>query len=198
MWVTLSVFGWVGTGINSFCHDFASKWQQDHPPHSDNDTQTSKSSTATDTTVTTTTTTTAPYISPYSQAPGGPALHSNYNNGATTFSIAPATTTITSPPPYVAPYSPSVADYLRQQQLSENQARREKTQDIYFAKLEVNKWETTIEQCTTTIADLEAKIADPNVAESEHYKLRQYQDEQRKRLTEARKISTLLTEKLLT
>lgn len=34
--VALCLFGWIGTGINAACHDFAWRWEQDHKPKTDN------------------------------------------------------------------------------------------------------------------------------------------------------------------
>ena len=140
-WLILSLFGWVGTGIEGGWSDFTRQWQSDHPSHS------------------------------------GSA------NGTTNFDAAVKS------PTYVPPPDDSVTIRKQQEDLEQQRrdeaARKQKDQDIYFTKLEIDKWQKSIEHSTTTIANLEAQIANPAVSEFERTKLRSYQNFQRRCLGDA-------------
>ena len=141
VWLILSLFGWVGTGIEGGWSDFTRQWQSDHPSHS------------------------------------GSA------NGTTNLDAAVKS------PTYVPPPDDSVTIRKQQEDLEQQRrdeaARKQNDQDIYFTKLEIDKWQKSIEHSTTTIADLEAQIANPAVSEFERTKLRSYQNFQRKCLGDA-------------
>jgi len=115
--------------------------------------------------------------------------HSESSGGSSTST----TGTGTSPAPYIPPYEQTPggnptswqAQQNQQQQRAFDEAKKQNDQDIYWTKLEVDRWQRSIEHCTATIADLEAKIADPNVSETEKKNLRGYQDYQRKYLSDA-------------
>jgi curved DNA-binding protein CbpA len=63
-WIGLSLFGWMGTSLKSWWHDFSWKWQNDHQPHSDSSTNGSNIGSGSNTN-----TNDQPYVAPYNQAP---------------------------------------------------------------------------------------------------------------------------------
>lgn len=95
--------------------------------------------------------------------------------------------------PYIPPYDRTPGGNTttwqqEQEQRDKEQKDREKKQkdqDIYFAKLEVDKYEKAIEHSQTTIAQLEAQIANPEISGVERNKLVDYQNFQRKCLADS-------------
>lgn len=71
----------------------------------------------------------------------------------------------------------------RQQQREQEQNK----QDIYFARLAIDRNQRIIDHCTTTIAQLEAKIADPIVSEFEKEKLRTFRKFEQRNLEGAQR-----------
>lgn len=69
----------------------------------------------------------------------------------------------------------------KQQQREEEQHK----QDKYFTRLAIDRNQRIIDHCTTTIAQLEARIADPNVSEFDKSKLRAFRDFQQQNLDAA-------------
>ncbi|MBU6455622.1 MAG: DnaJ domain-containing protein [Cyanobacteria bacterium REEB67] len=80
-WVALSVFGWAGTSLKSWWHDFSWKWERDHAPQ--------QQYKAPDTS-----TNTNPYVPPYRVAPGG----SSTNNTSPFGQVGPPPTDQTNSP----------------------------------------------------------------------------------------------------
>jgi curved DNA-binding protein CbpA len=92
------------------------------------------------------------------------------------------------PPYYQTPGGNPTSWQQEQEQRDKEQKDRDQKQhdqDVYFTKLEIDKWQKSIEHSTTTIADLEAQIANPSVSDYEKQKLQGYQDYQRKCLSDA-------------
>ncbi|HNB20840.1 MAG TPA: DnaJ domain-containing protein [Candidatus Obscuribacter sp.] len=105
-------------------------------------------------------------------------------------STGTSTNTVTTyiPPYYQTPGGNPTTWQPEQQQRDQEQKDRDQKQhdqDVYFTKLEIDKWQKSIDHSTTTIANLEAQIANPSVSDPEKNKLRDYQDYQRKCLAEA-------------
>ena len=61
----------------------------------------------------------------------------------------------------------------------------QRQQDVYFTRLALDREQRIIAHCTSTIAQLEAKIADPAVSEFDKQKLRNYRDFQQGNLEAA-------------
>lgn len=80
----------------------------------------------------------------------------------------------------------------KQKQREEDQQK----QDIYFTKLAIDRNQRTIDHCTTTIAELEAKIADPGVSVFEKSRLRDYRDFQQSNLENAQRELVAAQDKL--
>ncbi len=74
-------------------------------------------------------------------------------------------------------------DTRKQQQREEEQHK----QDIYFTLLAIDRNQRLIDYCTTTIVQLEAKLADPNVSECDKDKLRSYRNYQQTNLENAQR-----------
>lgn len=70
-------------------------------------------------------------------------------------------------------------EQVRRQQ----EAKKKHDQDIYFAKLDIDRYQKAIEHSQTLIPDLEAKIADPNVSITDRRHLESYRDFQQRELT---------------
>jgi len=70
----------------------------------------------------------------------------------------------------------------RKQHQREDEQRK---QDIYFIRLAIDRNLKIIDHCTNTIAQLEAKIADPYVSKFEKIKLRDFRDFQQRNLENA-------------
>lgn len=96
------------------------------------------------------------------------------------------------PTPYVPPYEPTPGgdNSTWQQQQDQEQKRRDeeakkqKDQDIYFAKLEIDKYEKMIEHCNSELTQLELKISDAMISDYEKNKLRDMRDFRQKNLAE--------------
>ncbi len=93
---------------------------------------------------------------------------------------------------YIPPYYQTPGG--NQETWQQEQARREKEQkerdqkqhdqDVYFTRLEIDKYEKVIEHCNSELTKLEMQIADPNVSEYEKSKLRDMRDFRQKNLAE--------------
>jgi curved DNA-binding protein CbpA len=81
----------------------------------------------------------------------------------------------------------------RKQHQREDEQRK---QDIYFTRLAIDRNQKIIDHCTNTIAQLEAKIADPYVSEFEKNKLRDYSDFQQRNLENAQRELAVAQDKL--
>lgn len=84
-------------------------------------------------------------------------------------------------------------DQERKQRQREDEQRR---QDIYFTRLAIDRNQKIIDHCTNTIAQLEAKIADPFVSEFDKQKLRDYRDFQQRNLEDAQRELSSAQQKL--
>lgn len=69
------------------------------------------------------------------------------------------------------------------QQRRDDEAKKKHDQDIYFAKLDVDRYQRSIEHGQTLIPDLETQIANPNISNVDRHKLETYRDFQQKELT---------------
>ncbi len=86
---------------------------------------------------------------------------------------------------------------MEEQELQQKKRDEEqRKQDVYFTKLAIDRNQKIIAHCESTIADLEAKIADPYVSEFEKNKLREYRDFQQHNLEAARQELVAAQEKL--
>ncbi|SRR5579875_638898 len=87
--------------------------------------------------------------------------------------------------------------FMEEQELQQKKRDEEqRKQDVYFTKLAIDRNQKIIAHCESTIADLEAKIADPYVSEFEKNKLREYRDFQQHNLEAARQELVAAQEKL--
>ena len=77
------------------------------------------------------------------------------------------------------PAQPQDPDQIRREQ----EAKKKHDQDIYFAKLDVDRYQRAVEHGQTLIHELETKIADPNVSITDRRQLESYRDFQQKELT---------------
>lgn len=103
-----------------------------------------------------------------------------------------STNTGTSTGTYIPPYYQTPGG--NQETWQREQAQREKEQkerdqkqhdqDVYFTRLEIDKYEKVIEHCNSELTKLEMQIADPNVSEYEKNKLRDMRDFRQKNLAE--------------
>jgi curved DNA-binding protein CbpA len=81
----------------------------------------------------------------------------------------------------------------------EKRKQREQKQhddDVYFTKLEIDKYQKIIEHCNSELTNLEMKIADPYVSEYEKNKLREMRDFRQKNLAEGQSGLKYAQEKL--
>lgn len=81
----------------------------------------------------------------------------------------------------------------------EKRKQREQKQhddDVYFTKLEIDKYQKVIEHCNSELTNLEIKIADPYISEYEKAKLREMRDFRRKNLAEGQSGLKYAQEKL--
>ncbi|HEY9784239.1 MAG TPA: J domain-containing protein [Candidatus Obscuribacterales bacterium] len=81
----------------------------------------------------------------------------------------------------------------RKQRARDDEQRR---QDIYFTKLAIDRNLKIIDHCNNTIAQLEAKIADPYISDVERNKLIDYRDFQRQNLEAAQRELAVEQDKL--
>jgi curved DNA-binding protein CbpA len=119
-----------------------------------------------------------------------PDTNTNTNTGSTT--------------PYIPPYYQTPGgnqESWQREQAQREQEQRERDQkqhdqDVYFTKLEIDKYEKIIEHCNSELTNLAIKIADPGISEYEKNKLRETRDFRQKNLTEAQDALRLAQEKL--
>lgn len=118
-----------------------------------------------------------------------------WQNQSTNNTPAPpsSTTGSTTVSPYIAPYeqtpggNPSSWAAEKAQADKERSEREQKQhdQDIYFARLEIDKYQKIIEHCNSELTNLEIQIASPSVSDYEKNKLRDTRDFRQKNLAEA-------------
>lgn len=95
--------------------------------------------------------------------------------------------------PYIPPYekfpggNPTSWTQYHNEHTERRKAEEEKQrqQDIYFAKLQIDRAQKAIDQCSHDIAQLELKLADPTISEIEKNKLRETHDFQQRNLNSA-------------
>ncbi len=120
IWVALSFYGWAGTGLKAWWHDFSWKWERDHRPATTTPPDSSSSETRR-------------IIPPYNKYPGG-------NDAA----------------------------YQTQTEIDQKrrdaEAEKQKQQDIYNTRMEIDKQENIIRHCTGEIAKINAQLDDPSVS----------------------------------
>ncbi|MBX9686257.1 MAG: DnaJ domain-containing protein [Candidatus Obscuribacterales bacterium] len=103
------------------------------------------------------------------------------------------TGTSTGGTPYIPPYDRTpggnVSTWQQEQQQRDKerqeQEKKQHDQDVYFARLDIDKYQKMIEHCNSQLTDLEIKIADPAVSYYERLKLVEMRDFRRKNLEEA-------------
>ncbi|NJL72831.1 MAG: DnaJ domain-containing protein [Candidatus Competibacteraceae bacterium] len=81
----------------------------------------------------------------------------------------------------------------------EKRKQREQKQhddDVYFTKLEIDKYQKVIEHCNSELTNLEIKIVDPSISEYEKVKLREMRDFRQKNLAEGQSGLKYAQEKL--
>lgn len=81
----------------------------------------------------------------------------------------------------------------------EKRKQREQKQhddDVYFTKLEIDKYQKVIEHCNSELTNLEIKISDPSISEYEKVKLREMRDFRQKNLAEGQSGLKYAQEKL--
>lgn len=110
----------------------------------------------------------------------------------------------TTPSPYIEPYNRTPGG--NQTTWGQEQAQREKDQkerdqkqhdqDIYFTRLDVDKYQKIIEHCNSELTNLDLQIANPGVSEYEKNKLRGTRDFRQKNLAEAQANLKFAQEKL--
>ena len=136
--------------------------------------------------------------------------HAQSSSG--TDSQSPPSVTSGSPPPTADdpdnPYIPqeyrlpggnpaSWRRFMEEEDRKQHQREEEQhKQDVYFTKLAIDRNQKIIDHCSTTIAQLEAKIADPDVSEFEKNKLRDFRDFQQGNLENAQRELTAAQDKL--
>lgn len=95
--------------------------------------------------------------------------------------------------PYIPPYerfpggNPSSWRQFHDEQEQRRKAAEEKQrqQDIYFAKLQIDRAQKAIDHCSHDIAQMELKLLDPYVSEFEKNKIRETRDFQQRNLDSA-------------
>lgn len=106
----------------------------------------------------------------------------------------PASTTgNTTIAPYIPPYeqtpggNPSSWAAEKAQRDAQRDADQQKKhdQDVYFAKLDIDKYEKIIEHCNSELTNLEIQLSSPSVSDYEKNKLRETRDFRQKNLAEA-------------
>ncbi len=117
----------------------------------------------------------------------------------------PSTTTgNTAPTPYIEPYNqtpggnPSswAAEQAQQDKERANQQQKQQDQDVYFTKLDIDKYQKIIEHCNSELTNLEIQIASPSVSDYEKNKLREMRDFRQKNLSEAQENLKFAQDKL--
>lgn len=104
-----------------------------------------------------------------------------------------STTGNTAPPPYIPAYEQTpggnpttwAAEQAQRDKERKEQEKKKNDQDIYFAKLDIDKYEKIIKHCNSELTNLELKIADPSISDYEKNKLREMRDFRQKNLAEA-------------
>ncbi len=141
IWVALCFYGWAGTGLKAWWHDFSWKWERDHRPAA---TTPSDSSTGS----------TRRIIPSYNQYPGG-------NDAA----------------------------YQTQTDIEQKrrdaEAEKQKQQDIYNTKMEIDKQENIIRHCTGEIAKIDTQLDDTNVSSVDKKSALNFQNSQKGYLFQA-------------
>jgi DnaJ-class molecular chaperone with C-terminal Zn finger domain len=95
--------------------------------------------------------------------------------------------------PYIPPYvkfpggNPTSWRQFHDEQEQRRNAEEEKQrqQDIYFAKLQLDRAQKAIDHCTHDIAEMELKLTDPYISEFEKNKIRSMRDFQQRNLATA-------------
>jgi curved DNA-binding protein CbpA len=90
-----------------------------------------------------------------------------------------ASSLINNPSLQVARYDQAPLELEQQRREAEV---KKKDQDVYFAKLEIDRYKKSIEHGQTLIPDLEVQIANPNISNVDRRKLETYRDFQQKEL----------------
>lgn len=75
--------------------------------------------------------------------------------------------------------------YDRDQKRRDEEAERQKKQDIYDTRMAIDRYQKTIAHCTSEIAKVDAQVADPSVSDYEKNKSISFQNAQRGYLAEA-------------
>lgn len=140
-WIGLSLFGWAGTSLKAWWHDFSWKWDRDHPSTPPATQSEAPSSTP-------------GYVPPYNQFPGGEQSTWQQQQDA-------------------------------DQKRRDEQAERQKKQDIYDTRMALDRYQKTIDHCTQEIAKVDAQLADPSVSDYEKRKSASCQSAQRGYLAQA-------------
>lgn len=110
------------------------------------------------------------------------------------------------PPVYVPAYNqfPSGNTSSWQNQQDENRKRKEEAaqkkreQDLYFAKLEVDKYETQIQYCNNEITQIDIKLTNPKMAQTTRNQLLGLREYRTKSLGEAQAFLKVAQEKVAT
>jgi curved DNA-binding protein CbpA len=119
--------------------------------------------------------------------------HSTSITPNTSSSTNTSTDTNTGSTAYIPPYyqtpggNPTTWQQEQQQRDKEQKERDQKQhdQDVYFTRLDLDKYQKAIEHCNSELANLEIKIADPAVSDYEKRKLMDMRDFRQKNLAEA-------------
>ena len=115
------------------------------------------------------------------------------------------TTTNTTPEPYIPPeyrFPGGNPTSWKKFMDDEEEKRKQRDQkqhddDVYFTKLEIDKYQKVIEHCNSELTNLEIKIADPTISEYEKIKLREMRDFRQKNLEEGQSGLKYAQEKLV-
>lgn len=114
------------------------------------------------------------------------------------------TTPDTTPSPYIEPYNRTPGGNQTTWQQEQTQREKDKTerdqkqhdQDVYFTRLDVDKYQKIIEHCNSELTNLELQIASSSVSEFEKNRLRETRDFRQKNLAEAQANLKFAQEKL--
>lgn len=107
-------------------------------------------------------------------------------------------------PPYIPPYerfpggNPTswMQFHNEQEQRQKLEQENQRKQDIYFAKLQVDRAQKAIDHCSHDVAQMELKLADPSISEYEKNKIRDFRDFQQRNLEAAQEELRNAQEKL--
>jgi len=110
----------------------------------------------------------------------------------------------TTPEPYIPPEYrfPGGNPTTWKKAMDEEEVKRKQREqkqhddDVYFTKLEIDKYQKVIEHCNSELTNLEMKIADPSISEYEKVKLREMRDFRQKNLAEGQSGLKYAQEKL--